>query len=183
MRRPHPHRPSRASLPWTITVIALILAMGGTGFAAAQRYIITQKNQIKPSVLRQLKGSKGPKGARGPAGAPGAAGAAGAAGAPGAAGSAKAYGQIAINGAILSIVGGVGLLPNGVRSPSVGIYCITAPVNGVTDQVVLVSPAGFIVGVVGQMGRTICAANEYQIYTTDTGGTLVGNLPFNILVP
>lgn len=180
MRRPQLHKPSRASLPWIITVIALIMAMGGTGLAAAQKYIITQKNQIKPSVLRQLKGSKG---LRGLTGAPGAPGATGTQGPAGAAGSAKGYGQIAIAGATLSIVGGVNLAPNGVRSPSVGIYCIAAPANGVTDQVVLVSPAGALVGVVGQMGRTMCNANEYQIYTTNLAGTFVGNLPFNILVP
>ena len=92
-----------------VAVIALVLAMGG-GAYAAKRYLITSTKQIKPSVLKQLKGASGkagpagPAGPTGPAGAPGAGtagpqgatgpagpkgdtGAAGAAGAPGAKGA------------------------------------------------------------------------------------------------
>jgi hypothetical protein len=182
MRQPERHKPFRASLPWTITVIALIMAMGGTGLAAAQRYIITQKNQIKPSVLRQLKGAKGP---RGLAGAPGAAGAAGAPGAPGAAGApgtAKAYGQVVINGASLSIVANVGFAANGVRQPSTGIWCILAPAGVNPDGVLMTSLSGGISGFVGQMGRTICAANEFQVFTANPSNTFT-TAPFNILAP
>ncbi|HEY4916567.1 MAG TPA: hypothetical protein VIH92_06640 [Solirubrobacteraceae bacterium] len=38
-----------------IALTALVLSMTGTGIAASQ-YIITSTNQIKPSVLRQLRG-------------------------------------------------------------------------------------------------------------------------------
>jgi hypothetical protein len=56
--------------------LALILAMSGTAIAA-KHYIITRTNQIKPSVLHQLRGTRGPAGARGPAGTPGTGGPAG----------------------------------------------------------------------------------------------------------
>lgn len=68
--------------------LVLILAMSG-GAWAAKKYIITSKNQIKPRVLKELKGATGkagPAGPQGPAGTngqPGAQGATGQAGATG----------------------------------------------------------------------------------------------------
>ena len=63
----------RPSATTAIACLALFFALAGTGLAAG-KYLITSKSQIKPSVLKELRGN------RGPAGAPGAAGAAGAAG-------------------------------------------------------------------------------------------------------
>jgi disulfide bond formation protein DsbB len=37
-----------------VAIVALILAMAGTGIAASH-YIITSTSQIKPSVLRELR--------------------------------------------------------------------------------------------------------------------------------
>jgi hypothetical protein len=54
-----------------VALLALFVALGGTGYAAAH-YRITSTKQIKPNVLRALKGKTG---AKGPAGAAGAAGA------------------------------------------------------------------------------------------------------------
>ncbi len=76
--------------------LALVFAMSG-GALAATHYLITSTKQIKPSVLKELKGkagARGPTGATGPAGATGlpgpngATGPAGATGATGATGSA-----------------------------------------------------------------------------------------------
>jgi hypothetical protein len=73
------HRPTPATI---IAVVALFVALGGTA-VAANRYLITSTSQIKPSVLKELRGHAG---ATGPTGATGLAGSAGATGAPGPAG-------------------------------------------------------------------------------------------------
>jgi hypothetical protein len=60
-------RPSPAT---AIALVALFLAAGGTAIAA-HRYLITSTKQIKPSVLKKLRGATGKKGgtgARGPEG-------------------------------------------------------------------------------------------------------------------
>lgn len=76
-------KPSPATI---IASVALFFSLGGVSLAAS-KYIITSKGQIKPSVVKQLRGEQGPAGAQGPTGPAGAAGVAGAAGAAGAAGS------------------------------------------------------------------------------------------------
>jgi hypothetical protein len=66
----HLHKPSPTGV---IALLALFLALGGTAIAA-HHYLITSTSQIKPSVLKKLKGNTGPAG---PAGAIGPAGASG----------------------------------------------------------------------------------------------------------
>jgi len=48
--------------------LALIFSMTG-GAPAASHYVITSTKQIKPSVLKQLRGKSGPPGPQGPAAA------------------------------------------------------------------------------------------------------------------
>jgi Collagen triple helix repeat (20 copies) len=68
-------RPSAATI---IAVVALFFALGGS--AVASHFLITSTREIKPSVLKKLRGSQGPAG---PAGVQGATGATGAPGLPG----------------------------------------------------------------------------------------------------
>jgi hypothetical protein len=69
-----------------VATMALVFAMSG-GALAASHYLITKTTQIKPSVLKTLKGKTGPAGPKGSTGSTGAQGSAGAVGATGAAGS------------------------------------------------------------------------------------------------
>lgn len=90
---------------------ALVFAMAGGAFAASGgahkghgakhkggKYVITTAKQIKPSVLKQLKGAAGPAGPAGEKGATGAAGATGPAGAAGKNGTNGANGAPGTNG-------------------------------------------------------------------------------------
>jgi hypothetical protein len=69
-----------------VATMALVLAMGGSALAA-NHYLISSTKQIKPSVLKKLKGAKGAAGKSGPQGVPGATGTAGPQGKAGAAGA------------------------------------------------------------------------------------------------
>lgn len=78
------------TLAGLMATLALVMAMIG-GAWAAQKYLITSTSQIKPSVLKKLKGSKGAQGAPGvpgQTGAPGPKGDAGGTGPEGKAGKA-----------------------------------------------------------------------------------------------
>jgi hypothetical protein len=59
-----------------VATLALVFAMSG-GALAAKHYLVTSTKQIKPSVLKTLRGKTGPRGAAGANGATGATGATG----------------------------------------------------------------------------------------------------------
>ena len=88
---------TRYGIPGVIATVALVFAMTGGAFAA--KYLITSTSQIKPSVLKKLKGATGPTGAAGAAGAQGAQGPAGTAGAAGKDGAQGAKGEQGAKGA------------------------------------------------------------------------------------
>jgi hypothetical protein len=60
----------KPSVPMLLALVALFVALGGTA-VAAKHYLITSTSQIKPSVLKALKGHAGPPGAAGASGAAG----------------------------------------------------------------------------------------------------------------
>jgi hypothetical protein len=90
------HRFRQLSPSLVISVIALIVALGGSAVAAG--YVITSTNQIAPSVLKKLKGNRGAKGAQAKIGANGVQGAAGPQGAPGAPGAQGLQGVQGVQG-------------------------------------------------------------------------------------
>jgi hypothetical protein len=97
------HRPSPAL---AVALLALFIALGGTGFAATQfqkpvslNAKAAKQTNRGPRGFRGFRGPRGPAGTRGPAGSPGATGDTGAAGAPGAAGSALAFARV-VNGVL-----------------------------------------------------------------------------------
>jgi len=75
-----------------LAATALIIAVAGGTAWAASRYLITSTNQIKPSVLQELRGHRGSRGARGDKGHAGVAGQQGPQGQPGATGAAGVAG-------------------------------------------------------------------------------------------
>jgi hypothetical protein len=72
----------KPSPTFAIAILALFMALGGTAVAASH-FVITSTSQIKPSVVRELRGHRGARGDAGTTGAQGATGSEGKAGATG----------------------------------------------------------------------------------------------------
>ncbi len=66
--------PRKLTYANVVSTLALVLVLAGGTAYAANHYLITRTSQIKPSVLKQLRGRAGQSGAAGATGATGAAG-------------------------------------------------------------------------------------------------------------
>ena len=103
-------RPRIPSPAMVLALAALVISVTGSAIAA-KHYLITSTKQIKPSVLKQLKGKRGARGKIGPIGPAGAAGVAGAPGKDGQAGApgANAATSIVVRRAPFSAIQSVSL--------------------------------------------------------------------------
>jgi hypothetical protein len=137
---------------------------------AAKHYLITGTNQIKPSVLKKLKGNAGQRGPAGPQGATGSQGAAGTQGAKGLEGPA---GQSALSTlpSGTSESGAYGIYPANTGSSSILVTTVTFPIRLETTipaSQVIYTPAGLPVTHCTGPGH---ADRGYLcIYPTEHGG-------------
>jgi hypothetical protein len=147
-------RPRRPSPALILAIVAVVLAVGGSAYAA-NRYVITNAKQISPAVLKKIatmaaaQGGQGPVGPAGPQGAPGDKGQTGdkgPAGDPGVQGPPGAQGPsgpgsgggtegatvewAVVNGAgTLARLSETGITSERRESGSIGSYVVTFPTN------------------------------------------------------
>jgi len=182
----------RLSYANVVATLALVIALGGGTAWAAHHYLITSASQIKPGVLKTLRGAQGQSGtngAAGVAGAPGANGANGATGAQGTPGSAKAY-------TFVDRFTPTTLDPNRTKGftalshPGTGQYCLTPPpgVDPANDPAVAsveyTNTTNNNAFVLWESGPTVCPAGSYTFVTFNTDGTTLNDsTSFSVIVP
>ncbi len=171
-------RPSYADV--TSTLALFLVIAGGSAFAATH-YLITSPQQIKPSVLKALRGRTG---ATGPQGAPGSPGATGQRGAVGATGPSGADGisPLSVVGSVAAN-GGASLGPTGLFSVDkigTGVYCVvpdSASVLAVGYDIVASAAYGDSSGAQIQVDPSASACtvagdpNSQEIVTLNATGT------------
>lgn len=164
----------RLSYANVAATLALVFSMTG-GAMAANHYLISSTKQIKPSILKKLKGNAGAKGATGPQGAQGAQGGAGPAGP---AGSAVAFARILGAGepkAPLDSANSKNV--SAASEPQEGVYCLTTtvPFSNITAMADLFSGDETFVSantsiVPLEIEAKLCPAGTTVIVETRSGG-------------
>jgi hypothetical protein len=181
-------RPSPAIV---ISLVALFVALGGTGYAAfaVPRNSVGSSQVINHSLRTSdlsRKAVAALKGNRGPDGPAGAQGPAGPAGATGAAGTARAYAEV--DDSTPSFVTARTKNFTAVTRADDGIYCLT-PAAGIDPRAVATSTAedfglsdtdGFVM-VVGSGAD--CSAGQFEVETDDLYGDPTNDMAFDLIVP
>jgi hypothetical protein len=169
-----------------VATLALVFAMGGSAIAA-KHYLITSTKQIKPSVLKKLRGASGkvgPVGPQGPVGLVGASGLAGGSGpkgAQGVPGQARAYATITPGEPATIRPGARGVLS---ASSSSGVTCVILDpsIDVSTATAVVSAHGGLVVFTVGP-GCTIKSVPGLQVQGTNMNNTNNSTETFSIIVP
>jgi hypothetical protein len=187
-------RPSPATI---ISLVALFIALGGTGYAAfavpknsvGSAQVINRSLRtadLSPKAVDALKGSRGPEGPAGPQGPAGEKGAAGEKGSAGAAGTARAYAEV--DNSTPSFVAARTKNFTAVTRVDDGVYCLT-PAAGIDPRAVATSTAedfelsdtdGFVM-VVGT--GSDCSAGQFEVQTDDLDGDATNDIAFDLVVP
>ncbi|MEP7334731.1 MAG: hypothetical protein ABI717_03025 [Actinomycetota bacterium] len=166
-----------------IAMIALFVALSGTGYAAVKiaRNSITSIHVKDRSLLaKDFKSGQIPRGAVGPAGAVGAAGPAGPAGPTGPAGAAKAYARV-LSGGDVDDPRARGITDAGVSKPAAGVYCIDIE-GGAVNVIGTLDSGGASGEIRGSTLLTNCpSGKEVEIHTSDSAG-VAADRAFYVLV-
>jgi hypothetical protein len=174
----------RSPLALAVLTATIVIVLGGTSYAA-RKYVITNKKQIAPKVLKQLTGSRGPAGAPGAQGPQGTPGTAGPPGAQGPAGSARAHAQVVTNDPQNPFYDNNSGFPGQPRHIATGKLCLPAPAGVNPDTTVLMlTLSGGSVGTLSQRSRNeSCRAAEFEVWTANLSGYFTDRILFNVLVP
>jgi hypothetical protein len=167
-----------------VAVFIAGILLGGSAIAASQ-WIITSTSQIKPSVLRALRGHAGRRGRtgpRGPQGIQGIQGIQGPQGAQGNPGSARAVALVNSDG---SVPAGARNVTAGSHTSGSGIYCLILA-SGIYPAYAMATLSerffgGYIVSTVRNSSN--CASPELEVdtYALQQSGTTTAGTPLNVV--